>query len=445
MAAPAGAPASSMGLFARLGLGRPELRAWAIYDWANSAFQCTIIAAIFPVYYSTVAADGLPGPTASARFATATTIAMATVALLSPVLGAYADYAGRKKRMLAVSMAVGVPATAAMFWIGRGDYRLAEVLFVLGNIGVYASYVFYDSLLPHIASDREVDRVSSAAYAIGYLGGGLLLVLNLLWIMRPSWFGLPDAGVAARLSFLSVAVWWVTFAMPLFRRVREPVVPPHVAAQGDRGLVLASLSTLKSTFAELRRYRHAALMLLAFLLYNDGIGTIIRMGGLYGAELGLPPTALIGAFVMVQFVGVPFSLLFGRLAGRIGAKQAIFLALVIYTAISILGYRLTRVWEFYVLAFLIGTVQGGSQALSRSLFATMVPRHKSSEFFAFFSVFEKFAGIFGPAIFALTIHLTGSSRNAVLSVIGFFIAGGLLLALVDVDAGRQAARESSGA
>ncbi len=415
-----------------------------MYDWANSAFQCTIIAAIFPVYYSTVAAEGLPGPTASARFATATTVAMATVALLSPVLGAYADYAGRKKRMLAVSMAVGVPATAAMFWIGRGDYRLAEVLFVLGNIGVYASYVFYDSLLPHIASDREVDRVSSAAYALGYLGGGLLLVLNLLWIMQPSWFGLPDAGLAARLSFLSVAVWWVAFAMPLFRRVREPLVPPRVAAQGDRGLVLASFATLKSTFAELRRYRHAALMLLAFLLYNDGIGTIIRMGGLYGAELGLPSTALIGAFVMVQFVGVPFSLLFGRLAGRIGAKQAIFLALVIYTVISILGYRLTRVWEFYVLAFLIGTVQGGSQALSRSLFATMVPRHKSSEFFAFFSVFEKFAGIFGPAIFALTIHLTGSSRNAVLSVIGFFIAGGLLLALVDVDAGRRAAREASG-
>ena len=413
-----------------------------MYDWANSAFQCTIIAAIFPVYYSTVAAEGLPGPTASARFATATTVAMATVALLSPVLGAYADYAGRKKRMLAVSMAVGVPATAAMFWIGRGDYRLAEVLFVLGNIGVYASYVFYDSLLPHIASDREVDRVSSAAYALGYLGGGLLLVLNLLWIMQPSWFGLPDAGLAARLSFLSVAVWWVAFAMPLFRRVREPLVPPRVAAQGDRGLVLASFATLKSTFAELRRYRHAALMLLAFLLYNDGIGTIIRMGGLYGAELGLPSTALIGAFVMVQFVGVPFSLLFGRLAGRIGAKQAIFLALVIYTVISILGYRLTRVWEFYVLAFLIGTVQGGSQALSRSLFATMVPRHKSSEFFAFFSVFEKFAGIFGPAIFALTIHLTGSSRNAVLSVIGFFIAGGLLLALVDVDAGRRAAREA---
>jgi MFS transporter, UMF1 family len=181
---------------------------------------------------------------------------------------------------------------------------------------------------------------------------------------------------------------------------------------------------------------------VAFLLYNDGIGTIIRMGGLYGAELGLPSSALIGAFVMVQFVGVPFALLFGKLADRIGAKNAIFVSLVVYTGISILGYRMTTSWEFFVLAFLIGTVQGGSQALSRSLFASMVPRQKSSEFFAFFSVFEKFAGVFGPAIFAVTIHLTGSSRNAVLSVIAFFMAGGLLLSLVDVEAGRRAARGS---
>ena len=431
------------GVFGRLGLDTPELRAWAMYDWANSAFQCTIIAAVFPVYYSTVAAASLPGATASARFATATTIAMTAVALMSPLLGAYADYAGRKKRLLAVSMAVGVAATTGMFWVRRGDFQLAEVLFIAGNIGVYASYVFYDSLLPHIAAQDQMDRVSSAAYALGYLGGGILLVVNLLWILQPAMFGLPDAGVASRLAFLSVAVWWVVFAIPLFRRVPEPPAIAKADAPLDASRAFrASLTQLRDTLRELRGYRHAAIMLLAFLLYNDGIGTIIRMGGLYGAELGLPSSALIGAFVMVQFVGVPFALLFGRLAGRIGAKKAIFVSLVVYTGISILGYRMTTSWEFFVLAFLIGTVQGGSQALSRSLFASMVPRHKSSEFFAFFSVFEKFAGIFGPAIFAFTIHLTGSSRQAVLSVIVFFVAGGLLLSLVDVDAGRRAARAS---
>jgi MFS transporter, UMF1 family len=428
-------------LLDRIGLDRPELRAWAMYDWANSAFQCTIITAVYPVYYSTVAADGLPGPVATARFATATTIALTIIAILSPVLGAYADFAAAKKRMLAAFMSIGVAATAAMFLVERGDWRLAEWLFIVANIGISGSFVFYDSLLPHIASAREMDRVSSAGYALGYLGGGLLLVVNLLWIMQPGWFGLPDAGLASRLSFLSVAVWWVVFAIPLFRQVPEPPARPASDALAAGGPIRASFAQLGATVRELRMYRQAALMLLAFLVYNDGIGTIIRMAGLYGAELGLPQDALIGAIVVVQFVGIPFAVLFGRLAGLIGAKRAIFLSLAVYTCISVLGYFMSAAWHFFLLAFLVGTVQGGSQALSRSLFATMIPRHKSSEFFGFFAVFEKFAGIFGPALFALTVALTGSSRNAILSVIAFFVAGAALLAMVDVEEGQRAVRD----
>jgi len=428
-------------LLGRIGLDRPETRAWAMYDWANSAFQCTIITAVFPVYYSTVAAAGLPGATATARFATATTLALTMVAIASPILGAYADFAGAKKRMLAAFMAVGVAATASMFLVKQGDWRLAEWLFIIANIGISGSFVFYDSLLPHIARDDEMDRVSSAGYALGYLGGGLLLVINLLWIMRPRWFGLPDAGVASRLSFLSVAVWWVAFSIPMFRRVAEPPVNPDAAAVAAGGVVTASFRQLFDTLRELRRYGQAVLMLVAFLIYNDGIGTIIRMAGLYGAEMRLPESALIGAIVMVQFVGIPFAVLFGKLAGLIGAKRAIFLSLVVYIVISVLGFRMTTVWEFYLLALLVGTVQGGSQALSRSLFATMVPRHKSSEFFGFFAVFEKFAGIFGPAFFAVTVSLTGSSRNAILSVILFFVVGAAILARVDVEEGQRMARQ----
>ena len=427
--------------FARLGLRTPEQRAWGMYDWANSAFQCTIITAVFPVYFTTVAAADLPGSLATQRYATATTIALAIVAALAPVLGAYADAAAAKKRLLALFVTVGVCATAGLWFVERGDWQLGALLFIVANIGVSASFVFYDSLLPHIARAEEMDRVSSAGYALGYLGGGLLLVVNLAWIMAPGAFGLADQAVASRLSFLSVAIWWAGFSVPLLRRVPEPAVRPS-AAVARLGPVRASLAQLAETIRELGRFRQAALMLVAFLIYNDGIGTIIRMAGSYGAEIGLPTTDLIAAIVIVQFVGIPFAVLFGALAGRIGAKTAILLALAVYCTISVLGYYMREAWQFYLLAFLVGMVQGGSQALSRSLFASMIPRHRSSQFFGFFGVFEKFAGIVGPGIFALTIRLTGSSRNAILSVIGFFVVGAILLWFVDVAAGQREARAS---
>jgi UMF1 family MFS transporter len=430
-------------LLARLGLRTREQRAWAGYDWANSAFQCTIITAVFPVYFASVAAADLPPAEATERFATATTIALTIVALLAPVLGAYADFAGAKKRLLALFLGLGVLTTAMMVQIGRGDWWLAAVLFVLANIGVSGSFVFYDSLLPHIARADEMDRVSSAGYALGYFGGGVLLAINLAWILQPGWFGLADAGVASRLSFLSVAVWWLIFAIPLFRYVPEP--PVTTARMTGVNPVVQSLGQLAATLRELRQYRQAFLMLVAFLIYNDGIGTIIRMAGPYGQEIGLPQESLILAFVMVQFVGIPFAVAFGRLADRIGAKPSIFIALVVYVLISLVGYFMTTVWQFFLLSFMVATVQGGSQALSRSLFATMIPKAKSSEFFGFFGVFEKFAGIIGPALFAATVRATGSSRNAILSVIAFFVIGAALLWMVDVPAGQRAAREADAA
>ena len=426
-------------LLITLGLRTEQQRAWAAYDWANSAVQCTIITAVFPVYFASVAADNLPPAVATERFAMATTLALAIVALIAPVLGAYADFAGAKKRLLAIFLGVGVISTAAMVQIGSGDWLLAAVLFVVANIGVSGSFVFYDSLLPHVADDSEMDRVSSAGYALGYFGGGVLLAINLAWILKPGWFGLADAGVASRLSFLSVAIWWLAFAIPLFRKVPEPDVH-HNALSPGASPVMASFRQLAGTLRELRQYRQAFLMLVAFLIYNDGIGTIIRMAGPYGQEIGLPQDALITAFVMVQFVGIPFAFGFGRLADRIGAKPSIFIALMVYMLISLVGYFMTTIWQFFLLSFMVATVQGGSQALSRSLFATMIPKHKSSEFFGFFGVFEKFAGIIGPLLFAATVRMTGSSRNAILSVIAFFVVGAVLLWMVDVEEGQRAAR-----
>ncbi len=417
-------------LLARLGLARPELRAWAMYDWANSVFYTTVITAVFPVYYETVIAAELPRGRATSRYAIATSVALAIVALLAPVLGLMADRWPLKKRMLGVFLGLGVSATAALCLLGEGDWGAGLVVFGLGNIGAAGSLVFYDSLLPHIAAPHEIDRVSTAGYALGYLGGGLLLALNLLWIQKPGWFGLPDAESAVRLSFASAAAWWLLFSLPLFRRVPEP----PAEAPG------AALPPLRQRLRELLRYRQAFRFLLAFLLFNDGIQTIMRVAVIFGSEIGLGQGTMIGAILAVQFIGVPCAFLFGQLAGWIGTKRAILVGIAVYACVSALGYVMHAAWQFWALAVLVGLVQGGTQALSRSLFASMIPAAKSAELFGLFAVFEKFAGIVGPSLFALVVTVTGSSRDAVLAVIVFFVLGAALLLGVDVEAGRSAAR-----
>jgi len=426
----------------RIGLGRPALRAWALYDWANSAFVTTVIAAVFPIYFSSVAAADLPPPVATARFAIATTVALTLIALAAPLLGTLADYAAVKKKMLGAFLGLGVLATAGMTFIHQGNWQLAAGLFILADIGAAGSFIFYDALLPHVASEEELDRVSTAGYALGYLGGGVLLAINLAWIQYPAFFGLPDAGAAARLSFLSVSLWWLLFSIPLFRQVAEPPQPLVRGERRSESLLQVAVTRLSQTFQALRTYKQAFLFLLAFLLYNDGIGTIIRMATVYGTETGIPQSALIMAILLVQFIGLPCSLLFGSLAKHLGTKRAIFLTLAVYAVVSVIGYFMQTALHFYLLALLVGMVQGGSQALSRSLFASMIPRTRSAEFFALFAICEKFAGIFGPAIFAIMVMVTGSSRNAVLAVMVFFIAGGLLLARVDVVEGQRVARKA---
>jgi UMF1 family MFS transporter len=420
----------------RLGLHRPELRAWAWYDWANSAFMTTVVAAVFPIYYARVAADGVPDATATFRFGIATTIALTAIAVLSPILGALADATGGKKRLLATFAGIGIAATAGLALVGRGDWQLALALFMLGNIGIFGSMTFYDALLPHIARPDELDRVSTAGYALGYLGGGVLLAINLTWIQQPAWFGFADAGAATRAAFVSVAVWWALFSIPLLRRVPEPAVDPAAAAGAS---FRTAFVRLRHTLRELRRYRHAFTMLVAFMLYNDGIGTIIRMATLYGTQVGIDQGSLIGALLLVQFIGVPAAFLFGAVASKVGAKPAILGALVLYTVISVLAFRMTTARDFMILAALVGLVQGGSQALSRSVFASLIPKDRTAEFFGFFAVFEKFAGIFGPLLFSAAVALTQSNRAAILSVILFFVAGGALLVTVDIDEGRRAA------
>jgi MFS transporter, UMF1 family len=419
-----------------------------LYDWANSAMVTTIVTAVFPYYFASVAGAGLSTAQTAQTWAMANTVALIATALMAPVLGAMADYAPMKKRLLAAFMGLSIAAVAGMYFIGRGDLWLAALLFVLASVGANGSYVFYDSLLPYVAQEGEVDRVSSSGYALGYLGGGVLLALQLAWIEWPERFGLPggpqlseaQATLPTRLAFVSVAVWWLAFSIPLFRFVREPPARLERGEHPGANPVRIGFRRLHQTFHEIRRFRNAFLLLLAFMIYNDGIQTVIRMAVVYGAEVGISQRAMSGAILASGGVAVVGTLLFGLLAPRLGAKPLIYAGLLAYMAASVLGFRMRTAGDFLLLALLVGAVQGGTQALSRSLFVTLIPRHRSGEFFAFFGVFDKFAGVLGSVVMTVTATMTGSLRMGILSVIGFFAIGILLLSRVDIARGQEAAR-----
>lgn len=425
-------------LLARVGLVTPEQRAWAWYDCGNSAYFTTVITAVFPAFFASYAAAGMSANEATTRFGLMTTAAMAIVAIVSPVLGAYGDLTARRKQLLVLFASLGILATFLLTTISEGGWQWAGVIFILGNLGVSGSLVFYDSLLPSVAKPHDTDRVSSAGYALGYLGGGVLLVLNLAWILSPATFGLPSTVAATKLSFASVGVWWLIFMLPLLRHVPEPPRDPGAVATTGSPLV-AAFVRLGHTFREIRHYRQAFLALLAMLVYQDGIQTIIRFAGIYGAEVGVGQSQQIAAFAMVQLLGVPFAFLFGSLGVRMGTKRAIFLALAVYTLAATLGYFMTNAVHFFILAALVATVQGGAQALSRSMFARLIPPAKTSEYFGFYAVVERFATVLGPLVFTLSGMLTGSSRSAVLGMIAFFVVGGWLLSRVDLEEGERAA------
>lgn len=427
-------------LLGRLGLSRPELRGWVAYDWANSVFMTSVIQ-VFQVYFANVLASGLTKTESSARFYSATTIAALAVAVIGPLIGALADFSGARKRLMAVFILIGAAATLGIAVVEPGDWRSGLVWYSLANIAIAVSFILYDSLLPHVARAEEVDLVSSAGYAFGYLSGGLVLALNLLWISSPGAWGFSSAGAATRASFAFAALWWVLFSLPLFRNVPEPPATGE-ANRARRSVLVAAMGTVKSlwdTFMHLKRYREALLMMAAFLIYNDGVNTVIRVGATYGTEIGIPQSSLLLAILAVQFIGLPFAYLYSHLAARIGTRNAIYLALLVYLGICGLGFVMTETWQFFLLAFLIGTSQGGAQALSRSLFASLIPKEKSSEFFGFYGVGDRFAGIMGPALFWVAVTVTGSSRAGLLGLGVFFLAGALLLSRVDVDGGRALA------
>lgn len=410
---------------------KKEVLSWCLYDWAYSSFATIVISAVLPVYYSQVAAGDLPGNAATVYWGYTTVLALIVSVLLAPVMGAVADFSGIKKRLLLIFAAIGIFSTALLYYVTSGDWLLASLLFIFGNIGFSMSEVFYNSILPSVAGPEEIDRVSVKGYALGYLGGGILLALDIGLIEIMS-----DKTLATRISFITVSIWWALFTIPFILHVREPAVTDRKRMDGN--VLTAGFKRLSLTFSELRKYRELFLFLAAFWIYNDGIGTIIKMATIYGAEIGISQSALIGALLMTQFVGIPFSFAFGKLARLIGAKNSIMLGLFVYTVISVGSYFMETALHFFILAFLVGTVQGGTQALSRSLYGSMLPKEKTAEFFGFYGMSSKFAGIVGPLVFAVVSQLAGTSRLSIFSLIIFFIGGALILHRVDVEKGVRA-------
>jgi UMF1 family MFS transporter len=419
---------------------------WCMYDWANSAFATTILAAVLPIYFVSIVPEGgvditILGFTfhtfATPLWSYSITLAMVMVALSAPILGAIADSSRGKRRFLIFYTYLGALFTALLVTVGYGDYLQASLFFIIALIGFAGGNVFYDAFLPEIAPEGEREYVSGKGFAYGYMGGGLLLALNLLMIQRHEWFGIPTMAWGSRLSFLTVGIWWGVFAIPAFLYVRDRKdrVPEHPR------YIRQGFKTLADTFRKIRYFKELLKFLTSFLIYNDGIQTVIVMAAIYGKEeLNLGVSTLIGCLLMVQIIGFPSSLFMGRLAQWIGEKRTIYLCLVVYCVIVIYGYCMTKPIEFWVLGFLVGLVQGGSQAISRSLYSSLVPVRHSAEFFGFFAIANRFASIFGPLIFGLVANITGSARHSIVALIAFFFVGFIILTTVDVEQGKKAAK-----
>ncbi|MGI6740752.1 MAG: MFS transporter [Brevefilum sp.] len=415
---------------------------WVMYDWGNSAFATTVMGSILPNYFAAyIATEG-----ALAIWGYTVAIGSLIAAVISPLLGAIADFRGSKKKFMAFFIALGVISTALMYLIDQpGDQLLASVLYILGTIGFAGSLVFYDALLPHVADEDEMDQVSSRGYALGYIGGGLLLLINVLMIfLGPSLLPGMDETEATklmmRLSLASVAVWWAVFSIPIFRRVKEP---PRMVETSEIGqnMLTVGFRRLFATLKDITRFRDLFWFFLTFFVYANGIGTIITMAVAFGTDLGFGTMTLIGTLLMVQFVAAPFSILFGKLAKKLGVKKSITISLMVYTLVSIVGYFMSKEWHFLLLGFGVAMVQGGSQALSRSLVGQLMPRSKTAEFYGFFSVSEKFNTVVGPFVMAVITQLTGDGRWGIVSLVIFFVLGIVMLRGVDIERGIKQAQE----
>lgn len=417
-------------------LDRRPVVAWALYDWANSAFSTTVMAGFFPVFFRKYWGGS------TLQLGATLSWASFFLLLLAPILGAIADAGGLRKRLLAPFAGLGALATLGLWLVPAGDWSTAALLYGVAMVGWLAANVFYDALLVDVAPAEQRDRVSAFGYALGYLGGGLLFLVQVIALIKPTVFGFEagDKSGPVRAAFASVAVWWLVFTIPLLIWVRERASSRHVGEA-----VTAGLKQLVSTVREVRKLRVVAVFLAAYWFYIDGVNTIIVMATDYGLSIGLKADHLMMALLLTQAVGFPAAIVFGRLGQRWGAKGAILAGIWVYVGITVLASLITpdRPWMFFLLAGAVGLVQGGVQALSRSLFSSLVPESRATEFFGFYNLLGKFAAVVGPLLVGVVSASTGTPQYSILAVLVLLVPGALLLSRVDMARGTQIAREWS--
>lgn len=403
---------------------RKDTFSWALYDWANSAFSTSIMAGFFPIFFKSYWNMGVEASLSTARLGFTNAIASFVIALIAPFLGTLADEAGAKKKFLFWGVLLGSLATMAFALIGEGHWMLAASCYVFTLIAFSVTILFYDAMLPSVSRPGNVDFLSAAGYALGYLGGGILLLVNVFMFKNPQAWGFADKTIAVKAAFVSVGVWWFLFSLPLFVFVKEPRAK---STQKFPLIVKRTLRELKGTFAKLFRNKPVLYFMMAYWLYIDGVHTIVKMAVDFGVGIGFQTSDLISALLIVQFVGFPAGFLFGYLGQRWDTKKAILLGIACYVFVVFWAIRMQTVQEFFVMATMIGLVQGCVQALSRSLYTRLIPQENAGEFFGFYNLVGKAASVIGPTLVGLVTYVSGSNRWGISSLLVLLVCGALIL------------------
>ena len=425
---------------------KKSIYSWALYDWANSAFATTVMAGFFPIFFAQYWSNPENLSLSTFYLGLGNSVASIIVVLLAPILGAIADRGTYKKRFLVFFAFLGVLMTAGLALVSQGMWQIALLTYVIATVGFSSANTFYDSLLPAVSNKDNVDYVSAVGYAFGYIGGGILIVINFLMITYPSFFGFADSVEGIKWSFVSVALWWAIFSIPIVLFVKEP---KYHKTETTLQTIKSGFKQLKDTFNEIRHLKVVFTFLIAYWLYIDGVDTTIRMAADFGITLGFDSTTIMGALVLVQFIAFFATLLYVKFADKIGTKNAIYFAIAAYMVIIFSGYFVTEGWHFYIIAGMIGCFQGGIQTLSRSLYARIIPENKSAQYFGFFNMWGKFAAVIGPLLMgSVTLILSNtiddqvlSARIGLQSIMILFILGALALSRVDISEGEKIAKE----